>query len=75
MFVAYTASSVSKTDPSKQFHGDVIINATPTVDPNHIQYSVVAFQFVLDNLQFSGSGAAALCREWSRIASRAARRV
>ena len=59
MFVAYTASSVSKTDPSKQIHGDVIINATPTVDPNHIQYSVVAFQFVLDNLQFSGAGAAA----------------
>jgi hypothetical protein len=56
MFVAYTASSVSKTDSTKQIHGNVIIDATPTVDSNHIQYSVVAFQFVMDALQFSGSG-------------------
>lgn len=57
MFVAYTASSVSKANTTQQVHGNVIISATPVAAPTQIQYSIVSFQFVLNNLEFSGSGA------------------
>ena len=46
---------MSATAPNKQLNGN-IIKATPDVTPAHIQYSVVSFQFVLDTLEFSGSG-------------------